>query len=209
MKGVLVAATLLVTSAGLMGQSAPVPAGSTHAGTDHAVPAQSPPSYSGSAPADVLPVASAPAAVTVALDRTVADATLGGTFSFDATVRNESAQPVSGLIAHLNVLSSDPSVYVDPEDWSSHRSQFLDVLPAHSSATLRWPVQAVTAGPAIVYVAVTDPAAKTVAVSGPLQVTVPQRATINAGGIVPLALGIPAVVLALLVFTALRRRHLR
>lgn len=99
---------------------------------------------------------SRPQSLSVSVDRTALHVTLGGRFGFSSTVRNLSGRPLGGLIAHLNVLSSDPGTYVDPEDWSTRRSQFLDVLPANGSATLAWPMQAVNSGPLVLYVAVTD-----------------------------------------------------
>jgi uncharacterized protein (TIGR03382 family) len=46
-------------------------------------------------------------------------------------------------------------------------------------------------------------------VSGPLALTVEQRRTINAGGILPTAAAMPAVVLILLALTVIRRRRLQ
>src|SRR6185437_15472228 len=72
--------------------------------------------------APVAPRASAPTpAVSVSVDRTGVVTSLGHEFAFRSTITNRSASTPGGLIAHLNVLSYDRRVYVDPEDWSSHR----------------------------------------------------------------------------------------
>jgi len=78
----------------------------------------------------------ASAAVSVHLDRTTISTRIGQRFAFSSTLRNESDQPLPGVIAHLNVLSLDPGVYVDPEDWSSRRTSYLGSLPAHASTRL-------------------------------------------------------------------------
>lgn len=145
--------------------------------------------------------------ISVHVDRTAIDSRLGATFSFASTVKNRSAREASGLIAHLNVFSTDPSTYVDPEDWSSHRTQFLDPLASHESAHLTWPIQAVNSGPLILYVAVTDTRDHSVVVSGPIQLTVTEQQTINAGGILPIALGVPGAVAVLLAVVMMRRRR--
>jgi hypothetical protein len=109
----------------------------------------------------------------------------------------------------LNVLSSDPDVYVDPEDWSPRRTQFLGELPAGQSSQLTWEVQAVTAGPMILYVTVTQAGTSDVAVSGQLHMTVQGRREVDAGRVLPLVVGVPATVLVLLALAGLRRRRPR
>jgi len=159
------------------------------------------------------PMAASPAAVpavSVDLDRPTVSTSIGGRFSFASTVRNDGDKPTSGLIAHLNVLSTDPAVYVDPEDWSTNRTQFLDALPARSATRLTWDVQAVNVGRFAVYVTVTTQhGADEVTASNALRVAVAAQRTLNPNGIVPLATAIPATVLVLMGFTVRRRRRLR
>lgn len=147
--------------------------------------------------------------VVVALDRDDVAATPGQKISFESTVRNTGDRPLHSYVAHLNILSTDKSVYVDPEDWSPKRTQFLDEIPPGGSTTLSWDVRAVTSGPILLFVSVTSPTAGTVSSSGPLNMTVGGRRVVNAGGVLPLVLWMPAGVLALLGATSVRRRRLR
>jgi hypothetical protein len=153
------------------------------------------------------PAAGGSETVSVHVDRTAIQIHLGAQFVFTSTVRNDTTKSLSGLIAHLNVFSTDPKTYVDPEDWSSRRTQFLKPLPVHGSATLTWHGQAVNSGPLVLYVAVTDTARKSVSVSAPIEMAVKNQKSIDAAGILPLAIGIPAAVGVLLVFTLWRRRR--
>jgi hypothetical protein len=146
--------------------------------------------------------------VTVQVDRTVINTSLGERFRFTSTISNVTGQPTSGLIAHLSVFATDSKTYVDPEDWSSHRTQFVNALQAHGSATLTWPVQAVNSGQLVVYVAVTDLRARRVNVSDPINLNVSRRQTLNAAGILPLAIGMPLSIGILLAATLWRRRRL-
>jgi len=156
------------------------------------------------------PVSAAPTAVSVDLDQAAVSTRIGERFRFTSTVRNDGDQPMPGLIAHLNVLSIDPRVYVDPEDWSARRTIYLAALPAHSSARLTWDVQAVNAGRFAVYVAVTtNQGAAEVTGSKVLRLAVAQQRTLNPGGILPLAAAIPTAMMVLVGFTARRRRRLR
>jgi hypothetical protein len=149
---------------------------------------------------------------TVSVDRTAVATKLGHTFVIHSTITNDGTTPARRLVAHLNVLSLGPGLYVDPEDWSSHRTRYLAPIPAGGSTTLRWKLAAVNAGALGVYIAVLPRDGRAVAPNtGPLvHVTIADRRTFNAGGIIPLALGIPAL-LALTTATLriLRRRTTR
>jgi len=151
----------------------------------------------------------ASAAVSVHLDRTTISTRIGQRFAFSSTLRNESDQPLPGVIAHLNVLSLDPGVYVDPEDWSSRRTSYLGSLPAHASTRLVWTGQAVNSGRFVVYVAVTVTHGTDVSASNALRLAVAQQRTLDAGGVLPLAVTMPATVLLLMGFAARKRRGLR
>jgi hypothetical protein len=155
-------------------------------------------------------VSTGSAAASVELDRTNLSTSIGQRFSFTSTVRNQSDQPMPGVVAHLNVLSLDPAVYVDPEDWSSSRTSYIDVLPAHAADRLAWTVQAVNSGRFVIYVAVTTKqGTHDVVASNALRAAVAQRRTLNTGGILPLAVAMPTTVLLLIGFAARRRRRLR
>jgi hypothetical protein len=147
--------------------------------------------------------------VVVALDQHDVAASPGAKITFASTIRNTGDRPLDGYVAHLNILSTDKSVYVDPEDWSPKRTQYLDELAPGGSTTLSWNVRAVTSGPILLFVSVTSPTARTVTSSGPLNMTVGGQRVVNAGGVLPLVLWMPAGVLALLGATSVRRRRLR
>ncbi len=149
-----------------------------------------------------VPVASASAgtgAVTVSVDRTSVSTRLGQEVVLRTTVANKGAAPARGLIAHLNVVSLRGDVYVDPEDWSSQRTRFLAPVAAGTSTTLSWPIKAVNPGSIGVYVAVLPARAGARPVAGPtVQIEIADRRTLDSGGILPLALGIPAALAAAL-----------
>ena len=161
-------------------------------------------------PAAATPASSFSDAVSVTMNRSTVDTQLGQRFGFTTSVHNDGDQPQTGLVAHLNVLSADPGVYVDPEDWSTQRTIYLDPLSAHSTVTLPWRVQAVNNGRFVIYVAVTTrtgPA--TVAVSDGLRLSVAAHRTINAGGVLPVVLGVPAALLVLTLLNGARLRRRR
>ena len=146
--------------------------------------------------------ATAPPEIT--LDRGAVAIRLGKSFAFTSTLAAGSA-PTGPLVAHLNVVSLDPAEYVDPEDWSTERTRYLDPVEAGGSRSIRWSVKAVSAGPIAIYVtAVPAGGSGPIAVGPPLHVQVADRRTLNSGGVVPLALAVPAAVSVIAV--AARRR---
>ena len=146
--------------------------------------------------------------ISVTLDRTAISTSLGTKFSVRSIVSNNGRGTARDLVAHLNVLSLRAGVYVDPEDWSSHRTRYLPPIPAGRTHTVDWRLQAVNSGSIGVYVAVLtrngEPNSPT---TGPvLHVTIADCKTLNSGGIVPLALGIPGLLGALALLVRIRRR---
>jgi hypothetical protein len=148
-------------------------------------------------------------ALTVTVDRARIETKLGHKFAFRSTIANHGPSAARGLVAHLNVLSFDSAVYVDPEDWSSHRTRYLTPIPAGGSTTIEWRMQAVNAGSFAVYVAVLRRSPAALPTTGrAIDVGIAKRTTLNSEGILPLALGIPAVLGVLALTLRLRRRRL-
>lgn len=145
----------------------------------------------------------------VELDTTSVEIGTGLSFQFASTITNQSDQPLAAVIAHLNIVSVDGDVYVDPEDWSGDRAQYVDTLAPGATTTLVWNVRAVTAGDLILYVAATTSETQTeVVASQPLHATVTATRTINASGVLPIALGVPMLLVVGLGFAVRRRRQL-
>jgi hypothetical protein len=148
--------------------------------------------------------------VAIELDKTQAALGLGQTLKFTTKVTNPGEEDVSGAIAHLNILAVDPGVYVDPEDWSGERTQYLDPLGGAESDPLEWELQAVNSGRFMVYVVVTfDRAAGEVVASKALRLDVAPERTLEASGLVPIAAGVPGVVVLLMAVVMVRRRRHR
>ena len=160
-----------------------------------------------------VPPAAASGRVSVSVDRARLSTRLGHTFVFHSTITNHSNAAMAGLIAHLNVLSLRRGVYVDPEDWSSDRSQQLSLKPGESRK-LSWEIQAVNAGLFAAYVVVV-PFGNTVngnedlSTSPLIRVDVAQRTTLSAGGALPVVLAVPLLIglAAATVLVRVRRRR--
>jgi hypothetical protein len=146
--------------------------------------------------------------IKVTADRTKIAVALGGKFSFRTTITNNGAAPARGLIAHLNVLDLTGNTYVDPEDWSTNRTKYLDPIPAGRSTTITFSGQAVNSGSLGLYVAVLDRKGTPLppAMTSAIRMDVSARRTLNAGGIAPLAVGLPGLLGLLTLGVSLSRR---
>jgi len=153
--------------------------------------------------------AASPAGFSATVDRTTISTELGRTFVFRSTIANEGTQAADGLIVHLNIVSLRADVYVDPEDWSTHRTRYLGPLAAGGSKTITWRIKAVNSGAFAVYVAVLPRRGdeRTPVTAPAVAVAVAGRKTLNAGGILSVALGVPAILGLLAVGLKLRRRR--
>jgi uncharacterized repeat protein (TIGR01451 family) len=149
-------------------------------------------------------------AVRVSISQRGAALRIGDDLHFATTVTNTGPAPLSGLVAHLDVVSLRTGVYVDPEDWSSQRTRYLARLRRGQSQSISWSVTAVNSGEFAIYAVVLPGSAarrisSALAASPAIDARVAERRTLNSGGVVPLVLGVPGLIgLAAL---AVRRRR--
>ena len=134
--------------------------------------------------------------VSIATNPSTVTVGLGERFSFQTTITNNGATTSPSLIAHLNILSLRDGTYVDPEDWSSDRTVYLGTLPAGGARAITWNIHAVNTGRLAAYVTVLpqDDPDSPPTTGAVVRIEVSERDTLNAGGILPLALAVPAAI---------------
>jgi hypothetical protein len=137
--------------------------------------------------------------VTVTWDQAHVTTRVGDRFIVRSRIVNSAAGSTGVMLAHLNVASLTSDVYVDPEDWSSARTQALEPLAAGSAQSLTWPIQAVNVGSFDVYVVLLPDGPGSAGkgplwVSPPVHVEVAGRQTLSAGGALPVVLGVPVLI---------------
>ena len=154
-----------------------------------------------------------PLNVTVVADPPVISTVLGDHFEISTHVKNTGNRPTGEILANLNVASIEGGVYVDPEDWSSERSQQLSLKPGESRE-LSWEVQAVNSGRFAAYVVVVPFGGavngnENLKISPLVKVDVAERTTLTAGGALPVVLVVPLLtgVAAGAAFFRVRRRR--
>lgn len=165
-----------------------------------------------SASAPVVAQVPAPGNLAVSVNMTERSTQLGETFQFSSTITNNSDRASGTLIANLDFVAQDRSTYVDPEDWSPDRTIEVGSIAAHSTAIRAWTVKSVVKGDVGAYVIVLPKSPELAASGSPaaspvIHIHVQERRPINPGGILPVALAVPAAVaLAFVGLRAARRR---
>jgi ABC-2 type transport system permease protein len=131
---------------------------------------------------------------------------------FDTTVINNGTSESVPLIVAMNIINLDAQgEIVDPEDWSPQRTQYIEVISPGDSVTLNWRVNCILDGDYMVYmVVVPEPqgqnaTSQPIASSG-IHLTVTPFTKLNPGGVLPIAIGAPILILVIIYFVN-RRRH--
>ncbi|MHB8604113.1 MAG: hypothetical protein ACYDCK_02565 [Thermoplasmatota archaeon] len=145
-------------------------------------------------------MASAAAASTsITLDTTRLDMRTGDTIQVHSTVTNDGANPTSEGLVYLSLVETTQGVPVDLEDWTANRSAHVAPLAPHASATQTWTLRALVSGDFALYVVTIPNAtlglASTPTMSHPLVIHVTQRTNLNPGGVLPIALGVPTLLI--------------
>jgi hypothetical protein len=144
------------------------------------------------------PALANPLNLEVAADPPTVSTVLGGRFKITTEIKNTGSAATGEILAHLNVASIEGSVYVDPEDWSSDRSQQLS-LKRGESRKLSWEIQAVNSGRFAAYVVVVPFGGSVngnedLKISPLVKIDVAQRTTLTAGGALPVVLMVPLLI---------------
>jgi hypothetical protein len=166
----------------------------------------------GAAPARAQEAVMAPP-LKVSISMTDSTVRAGGTILFQTVVTNDHAESSRPVIMAMNIINLNAQgEVVDPEDWSPHRTQYIEPLAPGQTTSLEWRVNAILDGEFMVYmVAIPAPASsettsQPVASSG-IHLTVTPYTKLNPGGVLPYAIGGPLVLVVVIFFVYRHRRR--
>lgn len=135
----------------------------------------------------------------ITLDTTRLDMRTGDTIQVHSTVTNDGANATSEALVYLSLVETMQGVPVDLEDWTANRSAHVAPLAPHASATQTWTLRALVSGDFALYVVAipngTVDGASAPTMSAPVIIHVAQRTNLNPGGVLPIALGVPALLI--------------
>lgn len=130
---------------------------------------------------------------------------MGDRLLYQSTIRNTGTTPVQGVVAWLGLVQVDPGLEqpVDLEDWSAHKAITVPVLAPGQSVATEWPMRLIASGH--YRVVVTAAAGNGALAPSPfVDLAVRQKAVVESDRVLPVALGMPALLLGGLLL--LRRR---
>ena len=131
---------------------------------------------------------------------------MGDHLQFRSTLVNTGSSPIEGLVAWISLVEIDPGHEqpVDLEDWSAHKAVTGASLKPGESLHTDWPMRLIKGGDYRVVVSATDRNGHKVFTSPTLQFHVRQKAVLKAGRVIPVAAGIPLLLLGLMIFNKTR-----
>ena len=134
---------------------------------------------------------------------------MGDHLRFWSTIMNTGADPIEGLVAWISLVEIDPGNEqpVDLEDWSAHKAVTGATLEPGQSLRTDWPMRLIKGGDYRVVVSVTDRGSHTVFTSPTIQFSVRQKPVLQAGRVLPVAAGVPLLIIGLMVFNKPRQRR--
>ena len=132
---------------------------------------------------------------------------------FDTVITNNGTEASPSIFVAMNIINLEKAGEpIDPEDWSPQRTQSIDPLAPGGSATLSWRVNAILEGDVMIYmVAIPQPKGANVTshpVASPgIHLTVTPFTKLNPGGVLPIAIGGPILLLVIIYFVNRRRNR--
>jgi len=134
---------------------------------------------------------------------------MGDHLTFHTTIRNQGSEPVDGLIAWLSLVEVDSGREqpVDLEDWSAHKAITVPSLAPGQAVETDWPMRLIQAGDYRVVVSAVSRRAAALTPSPFADFTVRSKAVVESRRVLPVALGVPALIAASLLLG--RRRESR
>lgn len=150
--------------------------------------------------------------IELAIDGKFKQVKMGEMVKFNTTITNRGLETSPPLIVALNVVTLQPQGKgVDPEEWSSERTKYVQPLAPDETIKLDWLITTGLHGDYIIYLVVipqpTSPEVTTFPVaSTSFYLTVIPTTRLQPAGVLPFALGVPVLLLAI-TFVVYRRRR--
>lgn len=132
---------------------------------------------------------------------------MGDRLRFHTVIRNDGAAPVEGLIAWISLVQVDKGKEqpVDLEDWSAHKAVTAASLPSGGKMETDWPMRLIQAGSYRVVVSAVSRAGAGLMASRFADFTVRQKPVVESQRVLPVALGLPMLIGAVMLWRRRRR----
>lgn len=133
---------------------------------------------------------------------------MGDQLTFQSTITNAGSVPLHGLVAWISLVEIDPGHEqpMDLEDWSAHKAVSGTILKPGEQLATDWPMRLIQHGDYRVVISATDHEHHHVYTSDMLQFHIARKPVVESRRILPVAMGIPALIGGLIGFRLWRER---
>ncbi len=133
------------------------------------------------------------------------DGTAGDYATVLAQIANTTQQPISDITTYLSLVDMQAKLPVDLEDWSAEKGLYIGTIDAGQTLPLNWKIHFVKAGSYNLTI-VADIAGQDIPIVSTLtQFAIQPKINLNPGQVLPVALGMPLLLLCLVGFIQHRR----
>ena len=132
--------------------------------------------------------------------------TAGDYVTVQAQIKNIGQQAISNITTYLSLVDEDSKLPVDLEDWSAEKGLFIGTIESEQTLPLDWKIHFIKPGnySLIIIAEVMGqdfPQASTI-----VHFHVNQKHNLNPGHVLPVALGMPIIILLVMIAIAYRRQ---
>ncbi len=133
---------------------------------------------------------------------------MGDWLKFHSVIGNSGAQTSHGVVAWISLVQVDPGHEqpVDLEDWSAHKAVTEAVLQPGQQVNVEWPMRLIQSGSYRVVISAVDRETGHVMTSPFVDFQVRRKPVVESQRILPVAFGVPALVLGMMAWRRHRRR---
>lgn len=122
-----------------------------------------------------------------------------------AQIKNTGNQPVNNITTYLSLVDNGNKLPVDLEDWSAEKGLFIGTIDAGQTLPLNWKIHFVKAGTySLTVIADIEGVDRPIA-SVITHFSVAAKKNLNPGQVLPVALGMPILLLAVMAIIQYRR----
>jgi len=145
-----------------------------------------------------------PLAVQIGSTRSL-NGTAGDYVTITAQIRNTTSRPIDKVTTYLSLADEETKLPVDLEDWSAEKGLFIETIDAGQTLPLQWKIHFVKPG-AYSLIVVAEAAGNDVPQTSTItRFYVKPKHNLNPGHVLPVALGMPVVLLFIMVIVTYKR----
>ncbi len=131
--------------------------------------------------------------------------TAGDFVTVEGQLQNTSQSPITDVTTYLSLVDLQNKLPVDLEDWSAEKGQYIGSVDPGQTLPLRWKIHFVKAGDYSIAIVADTGGNNTPLISTLTHFHVSPKRNLNPGQVLPVAFGVPILLLLLFAFLNYRQ----